>query len=98
MDFTIKPPTGDEWLADQLEALGTIFSELAVGVRVHCVRGWPRTTLEHCVRRLLPDVERLAKDAGLGEVFWADHDGEFVKSMMADGRQRSERGESAERT
>jgi hypothetical protein len=59
------PPIPDDWLADQLAALGKIFGELAFGVQHGHVQGWTRRALEHRIRRLLPDVRRLAEDAGL---------------------------------
>jgi hypothetical protein len=59
-----KHPDTD-WLAEQLADLANIFSELSYDVEHGHVQGWQRKALEHRVRRLLPDVHKLAEDAGL---------------------------------
>jgi hypothetical protein len=59
------PPPADDWLPQQLALLAGIFNELAYGVQHGHVQGWTRRALEHRVRRLLPDVRRLAEDAGM---------------------------------
>jgi hypothetical protein len=61
---TPRHPDAD-WLPQQLALLAGIFNELAFGVQHGHVQGWTRRALEHRVRRLLPDVQRLAEDAEL---------------------------------
>jgi hypothetical protein len=72
MTVRAKPRRADDWLPGQLAALSRIFEELAYGVGVGIVTGWQRRALEHRVRRLLPDVARLAEDAGLPVEYGSD--------------------------
>jgi hypothetical protein len=60
-----RPRREADWLPGQLRQLAAIFDELHYGLTRGHVEGWQRKALEARVRRLLPDVEKLANDAGL---------------------------------
>jgi hypothetical protein len=67
-----KRKAKDDWLPRQLATLSKVFDELVYGVEHGHVEGWQRRALEHRIRRLLPDVARLAEDVGLPVEYGSD--------------------------